>query len=53
VDDPLSTIQNSRSALAYGSLVMTCPANRENGAIPVVCSHRPVTRPRWTSQAAR
>ena len=52
-EDPLSTIQNTRSALAYGSLVITCSASRANGAIPVVSSHRPVTRPQWTSQAAR
>ena len=52
-EDPLSTIQNTRSALAYGSVVITCSTSRANGAIPVVSSHRPVTRPRWTSQAAR
>jgi len=52
-EDPLSTIQNTRSALAYGSVVITCPASRANGAIPVVASHRPVTWPRRTSQAAR
>jgi hypothetical protein len=52
-EDPLSTIQDTRLALAYGSVVITCWTRRENGAIPVVSSHRPVTRPRWTSQAAR
>jgi len=52
-EDPLSTIQNTRFALAYGSVVITCSASRKNGVIPVVSSHRPVTPPRWTSQAAR
>ena len=52
-EDPLSTIQNTRSALEYGSMVITCATSRANGAIPVVSSHRPVTRPRCTSQAAR
>ena len=36
-----------------GGVVITCSASRANGAIPVVSSHRPVTCPRWTSQAAR
>jgi hypothetical protein len=50
---PLSTIQNTRLALAYGSRVMICSASREKVTTPVVCSHRPVTWPRWTSQPAR
>jgi len=52
-EDPLSVIQNTRSALAQGSAVITCATSRENGAIPVVSSHRPLTCPRRTSQAAR
>lgn len=51
--EPLSTTQNTRRALAYGSCVMTCSTRRPNEAIPVVGSHRPNTLPRWTSQAAR
>jgi hypothetical protein len=43
-EEPLSTIQNTRRALAYGSLVMTCSASRENGAIPVVCWSRKTGR---------
>ena len=52
-EEPLSTIQNTRSAEAYGSVVITCSTSRANGAIPVVSSQRPITWPRWTSQAAR
>lgn len=43
-DDPLSTTQNTRSALAYGSVVMTWATSRANGSIPVVGSSRPITR---------
>ena len=46
-------IQNTRSADAYGSAVITCSTSRANGSIPVVSSHRPITWPRCTSQAAR
>ena len=46
-------IQNTRSALAYGSAVITCLTSRVNGSMPVVGSHRPFTCPRCTSQAAR
>src|SRR5437773_9146013 len=42
-EDPLPVIQNTRPALAYGSVVITCSTSRANGAIPVVSSHRPVT----------
>jgi hypothetical protein len=52
-EEPLSTTQNTRRALAYGSVVMTCSTTRANGAMPVVGSHRPKTLPRWASQAAR
>src|SRR6266568_8322224 len=52
-DEPLSTIQNSRSLDRYGSSASTCLTSRPNGAIPVVGSHRPLTHPRRTSQAAR
>ena len=33
-EESLSTIQNTRSALAYGSVVITCSASRANGPIP-------------------
>ena len=48
-EDPLSTIQNTRSALAYGSVVMTWATSRANGLIPVLGSRRPITRARCTS----
>src|SRR6476659_8833553 len=41
-DEPLSTIQNTRSADLYGSWVMTCSTSRVNGTIPVVSSHLPL-----------
>src|SRR5712691_10341416 len=49
-EEPLSTTQNTRLALAYGSTLMTCSTRRANGAMPVVGSQRPNTLPRWTSQ---
>ena len=52
-EEPLSTTQNTRRALAYGSVIMTCWTRLANGAMPVVGSQRPKTLPRWTSQAAR
>ena len=32
---------------------MTCRTSRPNGSMPVLASHRPMTSPSWTSQAAR
>src|SRR6266542_3525992 len=52
-EDPLSTTQNTRRAEAYGSMAMTWSTSRSNGTIPVCSSHRPNTRARWTSHAAR
>ena len=52
-DEPLSTTQYTRAALAYGSLAITCATSRPNGSIPVLASIRPITLPRCTSQAAR
>jgi hypothetical protein len=52
-EEPLSTIQNTRRAEAYGSMVMTCSTRRANGAMPVLGSHRPNARARCTSHAAR
>ena len=52
-DEPLSTTQNTRSAAAYSGRSMTCSTRRPNGSIPVLASQRPMTRPCWTSQAAR
>ena len=40
-DEPLSTTQNTRSADAYGSWVMTWATSAVNGSMPVVASHRP------------
>ena len=52
-EEPLSTIQNTVLADAYGSLVMTCSTSRPNGTIPVFCSKRS-NRLAWcTSHAAR
>jgi len=39
----LSTIQNTRSAEAYGSVVITCSTSAVNGAIPVLGAIRPIS----------
>src|SRR5438093_4135643 len=52
-DEPLSTIQNTRSLERNGSSPSTCLTSRPKGAMPVFGSHRPSTYPRRTSQAAR
>ena len=40
-EEPLSTIQNTRRAVAYGLLVMTFSTSSVNGAMPVVCGAVP------------
>jgi hypothetical protein len=49
----LSTTQKTRLAEAYGSACITWSTSAVNGLMPVAGSHRPMTRARWTSQAAR
>src|SRR5215218_3001929 len=51
--EPLSTIQNTRVAEAYGSVVMTCSTSLPKGSMPVDGSQRPNSRAWCTSQAAR
>ena len=48
-DEPLSTIQKTRFALAYGSWLMTWVTRFMKGTMPVVGSQRPRTRAWWTS----
>ena len=48
-EEPLSTIQNTRLAEAYGSCVMTSSTSSMNGPVPVVSAHSPVTWARWAS----
>ncbi|MFB6710856.1 hypothetical protein ACFCZY_01505 [Streptomyces sp. NPDC056237] len=45
----MSTIQNTRLALAYGSWVMTWATRFMNGSMPVRGSQRPNTFAWWTS----
>jgi len=52
-EEPLSTIQNTRLAEAYGSWVMTWATRAMKGLMPVEGAQRPYTRARPTSQAAR
>ncbi len=40
---PLSTIQKTRLAEAYGSVCITWSTSAVNGLMPVVASHRPMT----------
>ena len=49
MEEPLSAIQNTRRAEAYGSAVITWFTRAANGAIPVVGSTRPISRARCTS----
>ena len=42
-EEPLSTIQNTRRAVAYGLLVMTFSTSSVNGAMPVVLAQCPIT----------
>lgn len=42
-EEPLSTIQNTRRALAFGLLVMTFSTSSVNGAMPVVSAQCPIT----------
>jgi len=46
---PLSTIQNTVRADAYGSLVITCSTRRPNGLTPVFGSTRSKGLAWWTS----
>ena len=48
-EEPLSRIQNTRSADVYGSCSMTWATSRQNGSMPVLSSQRPNTCPRCTS----
>lgn len=48
-EEPLSTTQNTRFALAYGSWVMTWVTRFMNGSMPVRGSVRPNTLAAWTS----
>ena len=52
-DEPLSTIQNTRRAEAYGSVVMTCSTRPAKGLMPFFGSQQPITFPLSTSRAAR
>src|SRR5437870_11904821 len=52
-EEPLSTIQYTQRAEAYGSASMTWATRRSKGSMPVWASQRPKTLARCTSQAAR
>jgi len=50
---PSSSQSSKFAAEQYGSCSITWATKRPNGSIPVLASQRPMTRPSWTSPAAR